>query len=273
MDMQNKYKEKVVIVTGSRQGIGKSIAWQYASQGAKVVLNARNAEKLEHTKQEFDEAGFEVIAVAGDVSSWNFCVDLCQQAKEHFGGIDIVITNAAIATRGNMENLSPEIYQKLVNVNILGSVYPAKAAIPYLKQSKGSIQFISSIASYYGIPFNGIYCATKNAINSIAEATHNELKPHDIFVGLTYVGFTENEDSKQILDTDGKVIILPQRNNVQKQNRNTVAQRIIAQIEQKKFKNTLTLSGKVLRVLTRFVPGLIRFIYKLNLKKIELSSK
>ena len=271
--MRNNYKGKVVIVTGSRQGIGKSIAWTYATMGANVVLNARNASKLDTTQKEFEAAGFNSIAVAGDVSDWAFCQDMCKKAAEHFGSVDILITNAAIATRGNMENLSPEIYQKMINVNILGSVYPAKAAIPYLKESKGSVLFISSIASFYGIPFNGIYSATKNAINSIAEATSNELNPHGVFVGLTYVGFTENEETKQILDTDGKVVTLPQRNNVKKQSRNAVAHAIITQIDKKKFKKTLTSSGKVLRLLSRFTPGLIHFIYKTNLKKIELSSK
>ena len=273
MGMHNKYKGKVAIITGSRQGIGKTIAWTYASMGASVVLNARNAEKLEITQKEFQDAGFNSIAIAGDVSNWDFCQELCEKAKEQFGRIDIIITNAAIATRGNMESLNPDIYQKMININILGSVYPAKAAIPYLKETKGSIQFISSIASYYGIPFNGIYSATKNAINSIAQATHNELKPDGVFVGVTYVGFTENETTKQILDTDGKVVVLPQRNNVKKQNRNAVANSIISQIENKKFKKTLTLTGKVLMLLSRFTPRLLKFIYKANLKKIELSSK
>ena len=271
--MHNKYKGKVVIITGSRQGIGKTMAWNYASMGASVVLNARNEYKLEVTQKEFQEAGFNSIAIAGDVSNWDFCQMLCEKAKQHFGRIDIIITNAAIATRGDMENLRPDIFQKMININILGSVYPAKAAIPYLKETKGSIQFISSIASYYGIPFNGIYSATKNAINSIAQATHNELRPDGVFVGVTYVGLTENEPNKQILDTDGKIVVLPQRTNVRKQDRNAVANSIISQIENKKFNKTLSLTGKVLMLLSRFAPELIKFIYKANLKKIELSSK
>lgn len=269
--MENK-SAQVVIITGSRQGIGKALALSYARAGAKVVLNARNEAKLQVTAAEFKAAGYDVLAIAGDVSNWAFCEELCQKAHQHFGRIDVIITNAAIATRGAMEDLEPNIYQKMIDVNILGSVYPAKAVIPFLKETKGSIQFISSIASFYGIPYNGIYSGTKNAINSIAQSAHNELKPYGIFVGLTYVGFTENETTKEILDTDGKKVVLPQRENVKKQSRDIVAQSIIRQIQKRKFKKVLTPTGKILSLLAQMAPGLIRMIYKMNLNKIKESS-
>ena len=271
--MSTSYKNKVVIITGSRQGIGKELARQYALKNAKVVLNGRNKEKLQETQEEFQKEGFTSIAIAGDVSNWAIAEELMGQTIECFGRIDIVITNAGISTRGNVEDLSPEVYKKLCDINILGSVYPAKAAIPYLKATKGSMLFISSISSFYGIPYNAIYCATKNAVSTIAEASHIELKPFGVFAGVCYVGFTENETTKEILDTDGSVVLQAQRTNFKKQDRTSVAKKIIRQIERKQFKKTLSPTGKLLKIISKYIPSLLRWIYSSNLKTIEENSR
>ena len=160
---------KVAIITGSSMGIGKAIAWEFANKGASIVLNARNPEKLAKARAEFEEKNIPVTSVAGDVSNWDDVERLTQGAIDAFGSIDILINNAGVATRGGIENMSHEVFRKVMDVNVLGSIFPAKSALPHLKKSKGSVVFVSSIASFHGLPFNSVYCASKDALKAFSE--------------------------------------------------------------------------------------------------------
>jgi NADP-dependent 3-hydroxy acid dehydrogenase YdfG len=135
------FKNKTAIVTGSGMGIGKAIALELCKAGAKVVLNGRNAERLEKTHQEFLKQGYSVVAVQGDITKVSDCNSLIKKAIDSFGGIDILVTNAGISMRERFENLQPEIFSQIIESNINGSAFPALKALPFIKKTKGSIVF------------------------------------------------------------------------------------------------------------------------------------
>ncbi|MEM6802089.1 MAG: SDR family oxidoreductase [Bacteroidota bacterium] len=265
-------KNKVAIVTGSSMGIGKAISHALGSAGCKVVLNGRTQDRLHSAAAEMESQGYEVYPIAADVSNWEDCERLVEECIAHFGRLDILINNAGAATRGPVEDLKPEVFQKITNINLLGSIFPSKAALSALKESKGSIIYISSIASFYGIPYNSIYSATKKALTAFAESLRIETRHQGIHVGIAYVGFTENDPKKIILDSDGQRIYLENREGVKKQSPEKVAGVILNMIRQRKSSHTLSLPGKGLKFIAKFAPFLIKFIYQKNLGTIKEAS-
>ncbi|MEM7370133.1 MAG: SDR family oxidoreductase [Bacteroidota bacterium] len=266
-------KGKVAIVTGSSMGIGKAIARQLGQSGAQVVLNARNAEKLEITRKELLAEGLDVAAFAADVSSVKEVEQLMEFCLQTYGKIDILINNAGVATRGSVENLAPDVFQKVMDVNVLGSIFPSKAALPYLRQSKGHLIFISSIAAFHGLPYNSVYCASKKALIAFSESLRLEEKRNQVHVGIAYVGFTENDPKKIIMDSDGKLMYLEARQGIKKQSPEQVAQIIQRMIRTRKNSVTLSLAGKSLRLVQRWFPWIISMIYTKNMDTIRANSE
>jgi len=271
--MKHAFEAKVVLITGSSMGIGKAMAYHFGRQGAKVVLNARNAQKLETSRQEMEEEGLEVFAIAADVSQWKEVEDMIVQCIDRYGKLDILINNAGIATRGAVHQMTPEVFEQVLKVNVLGSVFPTKAALPYLNLQKGSVIFISSIASFYGIPYNSIYSSSKKALSAFSQSLRIENKDKGLHVGIAYVGFTENDPKKVILDSDGNRIYLENRKGIKKQSPEQVAEAVANMILKKKKSLSLSLMGKALNIIHRIFPGIVAMIYTRNLNQIKAQSE
>ena len=141
-----------IVITGGSRGIGKALAMEFAGMGAKLVLAARNADKLKQTEVEVHAKGADAISVKTDVSNEVDCKFLIQQALDTFGGIDIMINNAGISMRAVFEDTDIEVIRKLMDINFWGTVYCTKYAFPSLLERKGSLVGISSIAGYKGLP-------------------------------------------------------------------------------------------------------------------------
>lgn len=273
MSSARPFEGKVALVTGSSMGIGKAIARLLAQQGAKVVLNARNATKLAKTEADLQAEQLEVAAFAADVSDWEQVSGLIQFCETTYGRLDLVVNNAGLATRGSVEAMAPEVFAKVSQVNLLGSIYPTKAALPLLRNSRGSVVFISTIASFHGLPYNSIYCASKKALAAFSESLRLEEKGHGVHVGIAYVGFTENDPEKIILDSNGQRMYLENREGLKKQTPAQVAGIISRLIQRRKKQVTLSLSGKALSIMNWLAPWLIDFIYTKNLPTIRANSE
>lgn len=258
---------KVVIITGSSMGIGKVMARSMAEQGAKIVLNGRNQTRLDATFEELKKEFPSVIAIQGDVSNVEDCERLMKEAIAAFGQIDVLVNNAGISMEGTIEDLHPDVFKKVIEVNILGSVYPTQCALPALRKSKGHVIFMGSAAGIRGIPNYGAYSASKMALTAIVESMKIELEGTDVHVGLAYVGFTENDPDKTIFDAKGQVIPQPKRSNIKAEPPQAVAKRIIAMIENRRFKQVFTPLGKLNAVMNKWAPGLVGRILSRNYQK------
>ena len=262
----SKLQNKVAIITGSSLGIGRTLAFEMAKQGAKIVLNARNPERLAKVQKTMQNAGFESIAIAGDVSKMEDCQKMIDAAVESFGKVDILINNAGIATEGTVEELDPDVFRKVMNVNYLGSVYPTKAALPLLRKTKGSIIFTGSLAGMRGLPNFSVYSSSKMALTALAESLKIELDGSGVHVGIAYVGFTQNDPEKTIYDKDGKIIAQPKRDLIKAEPPENVALRIIKMVENKTFKQYFTPLGKLNAFMNRFFPFIVEGVLKRNYK-------
>lgn len=263
------FKDKVAIITGSGMGIGKATALELAAQGAKVVLNGRNAERLQKAFEELKAKGHDVIAIPCDITSAADCENLIRQTIETYGKLDILITNASISMREKFENLQPEVFSQIIHSNINGSAFPAWYALPHLKKTKGSITFISSAAGMIGMPTGSAYSAGKMALTALAQSMKIELDGSGVHVGIVHVGFTQNEDAKRVLNAKGELVPVAPRPPYLQQTREQVAKAILRSIKGRQFKTVLTIVGKLNAFMVRFFPGLVIRIIMYSQKRMK----
>ncbi len=264
--MHEIFRDKVVIITGSRQGIGKTLAHYFAGAGAKLVIVSRNQDGLEEVKKSLAEGGCEVLSIAGDISDEKTCSDIVYQSVAKFGKIDILINNAGISGMAGVEEGNTLVFRRQIEVNLLGSFYMTRYALPYLKATKGSVVFVSSLAGLYGIPYHSGYSASKMALTALAQSLKAELHGLNVHVGLAYVGFTENDPKKEAFTVTGELKPLEKR-KVRTVSAEKTAILIVKQIRNRKFISVHSGIGKIQWVISKFFPQLIEIILRRNLKK------
>ncbi|MFT5821627.1 MAG: short-subunit dehydrogenase [Crocinitomix sp.] len=255
-----RFKNKVGIITGSSRGIGKATAIELCQQGAKIVLNGRNQMRLFKTRDELLAMGFEVIALQGDATSMADCEYVVEETIKAFGQLDFLVNNGSSTMNESFENIEPAIYMNVFCSNSLGAVLPTMAALPYLKQSKGSVLFISSLAGLHGMPTASAYSSGKMALTAFWQSLKIELSHTGIHVGICYLGFTENDAEKQMLTADGTLIPVPKRPAYLVKTQKQVAQLIAKSIHYRKSRRIISFVGKVSAFIFRFFPKLALLI-------------
>ena len=255
--MKKPFQNKVVVITGSGSGIGKATALRVGQQGARVVINGRNPEKLTRAQAWLQAQEVTVLAVVADVASVDGARTLVETAVEHYGKVDILINNAGMSSRGYFDILDPSVMEEMMEVNVLSSLYTTRFALEPLKKTQGSVVFISSVAGIRGLPETSLYCASKMALTAIAESLRVELWEHHVHVGIVYVGITENDPGKQVIDADGSLITLRQRDQRRAQLPDQVAQSVLKLIRQRRFKVILTPLGKLNAIANVLFPRLV----------------
>ncbi|MDR3576656.1 MAG: SDR family oxidoreductase [Anaerolineaceae bacterium] len=181
------FKDNVVIITGASSGIGRQLAFHLAPQGARLVLAARDAARLEATAEGCRQAGAQALIVPIDVTSPKQCQELVQRTVQAYGRLDTLINNAGTSLTANFEDYNdPTDLEHLAQINYLGSAYITYFALPYLKQSRGRIAAVCSMAGLTGLPGLSGYAASKFAMSGFFESIRIELKRHGISVTIAY---------------------------------------------------------------------------------------
>lgn len=190
---------KVVIVTGASMGIGEATARVFAEAGAKLVLAARSADKLEAVAQSLPPRA-EPLIVPTDMTDQAQVRALIDKAYERFGRIDILINNAGQSAIGPIATVNPDHYRRIIELNLLGPLHAIQAVVPKMKaQGGGVIINISSIVSKMAIPGIGAYASTKYALNGLSLTAHNELAADNIRVVLFHPSMTATDFGKNAL--------------------------------------------------------------------------
>ncbi|HEX2453893.1 MAG TPA: SDR family NAD(P)-dependent oxidoreductase [Vicinamibacterales bacterium] len=185
---------RVAAITGASSGIGLACAERLAREGAAVVLGARREHRLEAAVTRIRQAGGRAEAVSIDVVNEPDVQRLVRQAETTFGGLDIMICNAGFGFYGTVEETSPEIMRRMMDVNFFGTFYGARAALPvFRRQGRGHLLIVSSIVGRRGIPLMSGYTATKAAQAGFAESLRSEFAGSNIHVSLVVPISTETE--------------------------------------------------------------------------------
>ena len=168
-----KLSNQVAVITGASEGIGAAIARRFAGEGARVVLAARSEEKL---KALAEELGSErALAVPTDVTDAEQVKRLMARTREHFGGLDILVNNAGVGLYASVAEMAWADFEQMWNVNFFGVVRCIREALPDLRELRGMVVNISSVAGKLAIPYLTGYCASKFALNAFSTGLRMEL--------------------------------------------------------------------------------------------------
>ena len=200
-----KLKDKVAIITGGGQGIGKEYALGFAREGAKVVIAEIKLENAQQVVKEIESQGGKAIAVRTDVTSEADAREVAEKTIATFGRIDALVNNAAIYYGLEMkpfEFISEKEWDAMMAVNVKGLFIMSKAVMPQMKKQKsGSIINISSGTWLFGIPYLLHYVTSKAAVVGFTRALAREIGEHGIRVNAISPGFTMSEASKTMKGT------------------------------------------------------------------------
>lgn len=264
MKLSEFYTNKVVLVTGSSAGIGKELVKQILMCGGKVVITGRDEEKLRNTETEFEMYSDNILTIAGDITTFETNEIFIQKTIEYFGRLDILITNAGLSGYGDVETMKPDIAKQIIDTNIYGTLFPIMAAIPELKKTSGYVLLISSLAGLQGLPGYSAYSLSKMSLKALTDSLTIELKSYGIYVGIAYLGFTENEQTKRTLSPEGKLEEVPMRPKRFTTSREVTAEKILQQISHRKNRSIHSLLGKSTYILNKYFSAIINLILTKN---------
>lgn len=265
----NYFEEKVAVVTGGSEGIGRALVEKLLTMGCKVATCGRNADKLYQLQVSHPDKPLHTVVA--DVSHENDCRQLIESTLKIYGGIDIIINNAGVSMRGLFNDTKVNTFQHLMNVNFWGALYCTKYALPSILQRRGDVVGVSSIAGYRGLPGRSGYSASKYALQGWLEALRTELLNTGVNVMWVCPGFTASNIRHAALDAETK----PHGETTMEEGKMMTAEEcadhILKAISKRKRTLVLTLQGNVTVWLNRlFAPLADKMVHNFFFKDGKL---
>lgn len=197
-------KNKNALITGAGKGIGKAIAIALAKEGVNVILVSRTQLDVDQLAVKIENFGVKSLALAADVSDINSINKAVETALSKFKTIDILINNAGIASFGKFLELEPEAWEKIIQVNLMGTYYTTRAVLPnMIERQTGDIINISSTAGLNGNALTSAYSASKFAVLGLTDSLMQEMRKHNIRVTALTPSTVATDMAKDLNLTDG----------------------------------------------------------------------
>ncbi|MGG3626507.1 3-ketoacyl-ACP reductase [Bacillus gobiensis] len=202
--MPSSLQGKTAIITGAGRGIGKAAAIAFAQEGINVGLVGRSLANLEDVEKQLASYGVKTLSVSADVQDLASVEKAVQTIKEELGEIDILINNAGISKFGGFLDLTPEEWESIIQVNVMGVYNVTRAVLPgMIERKSGDIINISSTAGQKGAPATSAYSASKFAVLGLTESLMQEVRKHNIRVSALTPSTVATDMAKDLNLTDG----------------------------------------------------------------------
>jgi NAD(P)-dependent dehydrogenase (short-subunit alcohol dehydrogenase family) len=185
--MKRPVQEQVIVVTGASSGVGRAVARAAGARGAKVVVSARSSAALDAAVAEIEAAGGDGLAMVGEATVEGDVEDLCAAAVDRFGRIDSFVASVMVTVYAEVERLDLDELRRVLDVNFLGRALAYRAALPHLRESRGTFVDVNSALAYRGIPLQAAYCASKAAARAYFESARVELEHEGAGVDISLV--------------------------------------------------------------------------------------
>ncbi len=254
--MKKSFDGKVAWITGGGSGIGRALAIELAAQGASVAVSGRRADRLAEVVAEIGDAGGTAHAVVCDVVDPDAVVDAVAGIVATFGRLDVAVANAGMSVGGRFEKLTSADWRRQLDVNVLGVVHTAQAALPELRKTEGRLCLIGSVMSFLAMPGQSAYCASKFAVRAIGLTLAQELVGSGVSCTTIYPGYVESE----IAQVDNQGRFHPERKDNRPQRFMWSAEKaaavIAAAIRRRKREHVFTTAGKLGAFAGAHLPGL-----------------
>lgn len=201
------FANKTIIITGASEGIGRALALELAPQAPRLVLAARNRERLESLAKECEAAGAATLVCRCDVTGKADCETLVRNSIDRFGQIDILVNNAGATMWAEFSEVSDLlIFRELMDINYLGAVYCTHFALPYLLESRGLIVAVASLAGLTGVPSRTGYAASKHAMVGFFDSLRIELRTTGVGVCIIAPDFVVSQIHRRARKGDGEIM-------------------------------------------------------------------
>ena len=193
-------KDKVAVVTGGTRGIGLEIVRVFLKNNAKVVLFGSREESVNKALEELknENSNYVVSGYYPDLTSIDSVKEVFEKIKNEYGRIDILVNNAGVSSSVPFSDYTMEEYDRVMDINVKSVFVCSKAALEYLKETRGNIINTSSMVSIYGQPAGVMYPASKFAVNGMTKSLSRELAPFGIRVNAVAPGITETDMVKNL---------------------------------------------------------------------------
>lgn len=254
-----KFTNKVIIITGASAGIGKTLALKLACQGANLILAARNKAALEITARECVKNGGKAIVAPHDITNPDACKKLIQDSLSAFGRIDCLVNNAGISMWARFDEIKDiSLFEKIMRVNYLGSVYCTYFALPHLKNSRGLLVAVSSMTGKIGVPTRSGYAASKHALQGFFDSLRIELRGTGVDVLVVSPSFVNTDIRHHVLAAEGRLVKTTLAKEQQKfMSSEKCADLILNAMGKRKRDLVMTLQGKLGLWLKLIAPNLV----------------
>ena len=187
-----RLEQRIAIVTGAGQGIGRAIALGLAREGARVVIADVNEESASTVKNEIEAGGGGALVIRTDVSNEISVRAMAKKSLEEFGRVDILVNNAGIFPTSSVEEMREEDWDRVIGTNLVGAFLCARAVVPkFLEQGTGRIISLTSGRAFQGAKNGAHYAASKAGIIGFSKSLALELAPHGITVNVICPGITD----------------------------------------------------------------------------------
>jgi 3-oxoacyl-[acyl-carrier protein] reductase len=187
-----RLEQRIAIVTGAGQGIGRAIALGLAREGARVVIADVNEESASTVKNEIEGGGGRALVIRTDVSNEISVRAMAKRSLEEFGRVDILVNNAGIFPTSSVEEMREEDWDRVIGTNLVGAFLCARAVVPkFLEQGTGRIISLTSGRAFQGAKNGAHYAASKAGIIGFSKSLALELAPHGITVNVICPGITD----------------------------------------------------------------------------------
>lgn len=253
-----EFSGNVILVTGASEGIGRALCEALAPQGPRLVLAARNAERLESLATTCRAAGAETLVVPGDLNSEEQCRALVTRTIERFGRLDTLVANAGRTMWARADEVrDTAIFRDVMELNYFSVVWLTLAALPHLKASRGRLVPVASVAGLTGVPSRSAYCASKHAVVGFFDSLRIELADSGVTVTTVCPDFVVTEIHRRALDGTGQPLGTSPMQEASIMTAAECAQLMVPAMAARRRMLITSARGKLGRVLKIFAPGLI----------------
>jgi len=201
---QRDFQEKVVLLSGAAGGIGTALAFAFGEAGARLVLLDLDQEALTRLSARLEARDVESRSAVCDVRDQGACEAAVRVAEEAFGGVDVVVANAGISHRSLFVDTEPEVLRRVMDVNFFGAVNLVRASLDSVRQRRGQLIAISSVAGFAPLVGRTGYAASKHALHGFFDSLRSELVDTGVDVLLVCPAFTDTRLAQNALSGDGQ---------------------------------------------------------------------
>ena len=263
--MKRDVRNRRILITGASSGIGRALAEQAATDGARLVLAARSGDKLDELAATLGKRGTEVIAVAADITREDDRRKAVDTAVNRFGGLDVLVNNAGVGSWGHFADCTEAILRQIMEVNFFAPTELIRLALPHLiAGQQPAIVNVASMCGRRGMPAWSEYSASKFALCGMSEALRAEFARFDIDVLVILPGLTRSNLHRALLRSEGRMQI----NFDEGMPPERVATGILRALQKNRAETVLGREARWLLRFNRFFPRLLDWFIGRRVRKL-----